>query len=112
MHSLWIEYLLYLRSKALGDEDDFTDFDNFRAFSSAVHRCLIAVDFVKQLPCADPDSGGESSSSSRGVHEDYSFHDQVRSAVWGVGKGEGVCVCVCKNCEERSLQGGRGVYSI
>ena len=91
MHSLWIEYLLYLRSKALGDEDDFNDFDNFRAFSSAVHRCLIAVEFVKQLPSADPDSG-ESTSSSGGVHEDYSFHDQVGSAVWGEGGGGRVCV--------------------
>jgi hypothetical protein len=70
-----MEYLLYLRSKALDEEDDLADFDNFRAFSSAVHRCLIAVDYVKPLPEADPD-GGQSGSS--GVHEDYSFHDQVK----------------------------------
>ena len=70
-----MEYLLYLRSRALDEEDDFADFDNFRAFSSAVHRCLIAVDFVKQLPNADPDSR---QSSSSGVHDDYSFHDQVK----------------------------------
>ena len=82
LHSLWMEYLIYLRSKAL-EEDDFTTFDNFKAFSSAVHRCLIAVDCVRPLPNIDPDS----TQSSSGVHEDYLFHDQVK----------GVCE------EERSL---------
>ena len=68
-----MEYLLYLRSRAL-EEDDLATFDNFKAFSSAVHRCLIAVDYVKPLPNVDPD-GTQSGSS---VQEDYSFHDQVK----------------------------------
>ena len=68
-----MEYLLYLRSRAL-EEDDLATFDNFKAFSSAVHRCLLAVDYVKPLPNVDPDSTQSVSS----VHEDYSFHDQVR----------------------------------
>ena len=75
-----MEYLLYLRSRAL-QEDDLATFDNFKAFSSVVHRCLIAVDYVKPLPDVD---AGSTPSSSRAVHEDYSFHDQVRSRVCGV----------------------------
>ena len=68
-----MEYLIYLRSKAL-EEDDLVNFDNFKAFSSAAHRCLIAVDYVRPLPNVDPDS----TQSNGGVHEDYLFHDQVK----------------------------------
>ena len=73
VQSLWMEYLIFLRSKALEEDENLADFDNFKAFSSAVHRCLMAVDYVRPLPNVDPDQ------SSSGVHEDYSFHDQVKS---------------------------------
>lgn len=75
-----MEYLLYLRSKAL-EEDDLASLDNFKALLSAVHRCLIAVDYVKPLPCIDSNSDSTLSSST-GVHEDYSFHDKVRTKEW------------------------------
>lgn len=63
-----MEYLLYLRSKALEDDS----LDSFKAFSSAVHRCVVAVDCVRALPniCTDSDK-------SMTFHEDYTFHDQV-----------------------------------
>ena len=71
VQSLWSEYLLYLRSKSL-EEDDSVYLDNFRAFSGAVHRCLMAVDYVKTLP-----SAGCHGRQSQCSYEDYSFHDQV-----------------------------------
>ena len=72
-----MEYLLYLRSKSL-EEDDSVYLDNFRAFSGAVHRCLMAVDYVKSLPSV---SCHDNSTQIPSTHEDYTFHDQVRM-VW------------------------------
>ena len=90
LHSLWMEYLIYLRSKAL-EEDDLATFDNFKAFSSAIHRCLIAVDYVRPLPSVDPDS----TRSSSGVHEDYSFHDQVKGICKDGSSLQGIFKKVC-----------------
>ena len=85
LQSLWMEYLLYLRSRAL-EEDDMVNFDNFKAFLSAVHRCVMAIDHVQPLPCVCPNS-----SQAESVHEDYSFHDQV------MNKYNILCMCTIRN---------------
>ena len=48
--------------------------DPVNAFSSAVRRCLVAVDYARPLPSVSPGVP-----LSKSFHDDYTFHDQVES---------------------------------